>query len=80
MFAPIKSSQWLSMCQTLAEVAWNAARDAMPTTEDFRDLELPDIEWETVGDSIGSAAGEWTSSAPDAVGSKFDPIINWWNE
>lgn len=79
MEVPSREEIWQA-ARTSPAAAWNAARDAMPTAEDFRDLELPDFEWTTLGDSIGSTAGEWTSSVSNAVGGKFDQIINWWNE
>ena len=79
MEVPSREEIWQA-ARTSPAAAWNAARDAMPTAEDFRDLELPDFEWTTLGNSIGSTAGEWTSSASEAVGGKMDQIINWWNE
>ena len=79
MEVPSREEIWQA-ARTSPATAWNAARDAMPTAEDFRAVELPDFEWTTLGDSISSTAGEWTSSASDAVGGKFDQIINWWNE
>ena len=79
MEVPSREEIWQT-ARTSPATAWNAAREAMPTAEDFRAVELPDFEWTTLGDSIGSTAGEWTSSASDAVGGKFDQIINWWNE
>lgn len=57
--------------------AWNAARAAMPTGEQFKALELPYFEWSDLGESIALTSGGWSGLASDAVGEKFDQLNNW---
>ena len=75
---PSRKEIW-EAARTSPETAWNSARDAMPTAEEFRALELPDFEWTTLGETIGSTTSEWGRVVSDIAGKKFDQLNNWWN-
>ena len=79
MEVPSREKIWKT-ARSAPATAWNSARDAMPTAEEFRALELPDFEWTSLGEAIGSTTSGWASFASDAVGGKFDQLNNWWNK
>ena len=79
MEVPSREKIWKT-ARSAPATAWNSARDAMPTAEEFRALELPDFEWTSLGETIGSTTSDWANFASDAVGGKFDQLNNWWNK
>ena len=76
---PSRQDIW-DAAKTSPAKAWNAARAAMPTGEDFQALELPDFEWSELGESVVSTSIGWAGLTSDAVGEKFDQLNKWWNE
>ena len=60
--------------------AWDAAKDASPTWEEIKNLEMPDVTWDELWDSTKDGSkGIWetTSTGMSKFGNK---VSKWWSE
>jgi len=76
---PSKGEIW-TMARNAPSQVWESATDAMPTSEDIQNFELPNVDWSSLGASIADTSGSWADTAGEAVGNKWGQVRNWWNE
>jgi len=79
MSVPTRSEIWES-ARSSPQQAWVAARDAMPTVDELRSMELPDIDWSELGTSIGETSRGWADTAASTAGDAGEWVFRWWNE
>lgn len=79
MSVPTRNEIW-EAARNSPQRVWGAARDAMPTAEEISSLELPEINWTDLGDSISDNAGDWTNTATETLIEAGEWIERWWND
>lgn len=60
--------------------AWEAARGAMPTLEDIKDLDVTSIDFAEYGRSVSEGAVAVYDSAAGAAAIKWEQLRNWWDK
>jgi hypothetical protein len=75
---PTRNEIW-EAARNSPQQAWTAAQVAMPTMEEIRTMELPDINWTDLGTSISESSRGWADTAASAAGDVGDWFVNWWN-
>lgn len=79
MSVPSRSEIWESARRSPHQ-AWGAARDAMPTVDELRSMELPDIDWSELGTVIGETSRGWADTAAATAEEAGEWVVRWWNE
>lgn len=75
---PSRGEIW-EMARNAPSQVWDSAKNAMPTSEEVQNFELPRVDWSNLGASIADTSSSWADTAGDAVGSKWGQIKHWWN-
>jgi hypothetical protein len=65
---PSKQELWETM-KASPEMAWSAARKAVPTLEDVKQMEFPDVDWSEAWSSALSGSSNAWSATKDGIGS-----------
>lgn len=60
--------------------AWESAKASMPTLEEVKSFELPDVDWSAYGTTIKDKASAMGTSASEAAQAKWLQLQNWYNE
>lgn len=64
---PTREEVWAS-ARNAPQATWTSAQKAMPSVEDIQSIELPQIDWGGIGDSISDTARNWSGKASNAAG------------
>jgi hypothetical protein len=78
MNVPSRDDIWQS-ARTTPGAVWSSAQDAMPSMNDIKNMQLPEVDWADLGESISETASDWSGTAAGAVGGKIDQLKAWWN-
>lgn len=79
MSVPTRNEIWEAARRSPQQV-WSTARDAMPTADEIRAMDLPEINWTDLGASISGTSREWADTATSAASEAGDWFARWWNE
>lgn len=58
--------------------AWTAARNAMPSIQDLREIEISEIDWRGITDSGLTRANNLATGISDAAANTADWVHRWW--
>lgn len=71
-------SEIIEAVQNAPGKAWDAARETIPTVEQLKAMDLPDVDWNELGASIAETSTGWRDAGANWGGSKWDQIKSWW--
>lgn len=60
--------------------AWESAKASMPTLDEMKNFEFPDVDWSAYGTSIKDKTSAMGSSVGEATQAKWLQLQNWYNE
>jgi hypothetical protein len=79
MEVPSRQKLWES-ASSAPGAAWVAARAAIPSIEEVKEFELPDVNWQSLRKRIGEGVTDMANGASEAAGGKWDQLKTWWSE
>lgn len=62
------------------ETAWAATREAIPSLEEVKEFELPEMSIKDVGDALGTVASNVADGISESSSMKLNQLKSWWNE
>ena len=75
--APTRS-EILEAVQTAPGKAWDAAREIIPTVEELKEMELPNVNLDDLGASIAATSTGWLDAGASWGGAKWEQAKTWW--
>lgn len=75
---PPTRSEILEMIHNAPDQAWDAARGTIPTVEELKSMELPDVDWDELGAAIAETSTDWMDAGANWGGTKWTQLKTWW--
>lgn len=90
MVVPTRGQLWES-ASSAPSAAWSSAQEIMPSLDDVKSFELPEMDWQSissnirstassVGTGVSDAASSLTTTTSDVAATKWDQLKNWYND
>jgi hypothetical protein len=90
MVVPTRHQLWESVSST-PSAAWSSAQEIMPSLDDVKSFELPEIDWQSISSNIRStassvgtgmsdAASSLTTTTSDVAATKWDQLKKWYDD
>lgn len=62
------------------EKAWSATREAIPTLEEVKEFELPDMSLKDIGEAVSSTSSTLADGISESTLHKLEQLRIWWNK
>lgn len=76
---PPTRSEILEAIQNSPDAAWKTAIETIPSLEELKEMELPDVDWNELGASIAKTSTDWMDAGAAWGGSKWGQVKTWWD-